>query len=1524
MMSCIIQAQEDCTNGVDDDNDGLIDLWDTECFCVQSNGTLYFSDFETFDCCPWRYTIPSAPGGIDCLLGMSSATEATSDYFNLCNYIGASSPPNPPLVPFPIPSGDGVVGTITTNDYVEYIGTCLPIELIGGFEYEFSMQVGFHSNTGYMSGSPFVVAIYGTTDCINYPVMNDDCLNTNLDWFQIGTMTVVGNNGEWSYVSGTFTVPFNTAAIAFGGDCTSSSPVTDYHFFDDFMIVGPGNPQMEVDEISAEGDCASGIELSTNQLPGAEYQWYLNGIAIAGATESTYQIPPGGEGEYKVMTLSNGLCGISLPYAVDIDENVLNWEESISHILCFGDNNGSIDLQLPGNHAPYQVNWSNGQTGATLEGLAPGQYSATVTDSYGCFGVREYDISSPAVLDVFINYIIQPGGSQNTGEVGISIAGGTPGYTIEWSNGANGYNETNLTPGHYTITVTDENGCQDLLEFDISAPFQSQLSFQSPTCSSCSGSITIEVFGGVNPVEVVITNLETGASAITNMMGNLCPGNYVYSITDGIGNSVHDTLDLSIGAFPTIQLDSINAGICPGDTTGLISVAVSGGTPAYQYQWSNGDSTALIKKLLPGAYSLTVTDKEGCIDTVKYQLDTLKPVLTNIVTMSAGCTNGGGATAIPLQSNGPVKWLWSTGDTTAMINDIGAGQYTVVVTDSLGCRKQDTVMVIQQGGIQTSFETSNAHCEQVADGYINLYPISFNGSVTYEWSNGSTEEDIDSLKAGVYSVTMTDEIGCRLVQEYTISTEAPYQVSADITSNRCNSDSLAEITLNITGGSNYQYSWSEGSISSMITGLKEGSYLVTVTDAYGCEQSYSYFITDPPLLALEVDFTPLNCAGKAEGEISLTATGGTGMYTYILNGTETGPNISGLDAGVFNLTVRDENGCTETSAVVLNALSNTSIATQTTEAPCGESVGSVIDITASGGIAPYDYKWSNGNTTEDLRDVPPGIYEVTITDKLGCEISDTIQLTNSDGPQLMISGEDVDCNGESSGQLMISAQLGSPPYNIYVNGVLVTGSEIKDLSAGIYEVAVVDAKGCEIKTNYEITEPPAIAGLIVDVVQPDINKITGSASLEARGGTGPYTIEWDNGEKGENALTLSPGLHKVTITDSSGCTAEVEVTIVKSTIYAIWDKQDNACASDCKGEIVITIQNEDGSEKIDWSDGGTGFIRTGLCAGDYQWTITDGYGNNITSPVVTIKAPEPIKLEVEVKGESCENKGDGQATISINGGTPNYIIKWDGVPGTEIANLNTGAHLIEIADANGCLTDTLVFLPGVISANINTEVKDAICETGGELTVQTSASEIIDVLINGIKYSIDKELTIRPLPPTIYKIEQQISDSCIVYKEEVTIERETFITGGNIQSDIEVKEGEEISLDISSLMIAGSYSIQWEGVQRDNCEQTDAFGNCLKYVYVPDGPHEVSAYILSDQGCDSLITFNIRVLVDNDVFFPNVFGVGNNNVFKPTDKTGKTKIESFEIYDRWGNLVYLERAVEISCLTRLGRYHQWQ
>ena len=1507
------QAQEDCTNGVDDDGDGLVDLWDEECQCIGPSGYYFLEDFEGNICCPQSFTNPLNPYGIECLNGMGAVNPGNPDYFNMCGYLGNLMGPDPPIAPQPMINGIGCVGVEQGSNGSEAIGTCLPNPLNPGTEYDISLNVGFNVNFVFSEHTGIIIKIYGSPNCSDLPSQST-CLEDDPNLILLGSFWAISSGivPLWIEAGTTITPPVQIKAIAFAVECNSIA-LMEYYFFDNIEIVGGDEEGLLLQDIISEsGDCI--VTLSTQTFPGASYQWYYNGVAIAGATDPTLEVIQGQDGSYQVMITVGGKCGISDVHEVVIIPDPIEVDAVLKMLNCYGNPIGSVTLDLPGNDPPYSIEWSTGQNSTQITGLGAGIYEVTITNGNGCFVEKEYEILQPDELELILDYVIQPAPGSSTGQAGIIIAGGTPEYTIEWSTGSDGYKESALDPGNYSITVTDANGCVDTVSFTIAAPFQTQVNFVPSTCQTCTGSISIGTIGGTEPIEVSITNLSTGQSTIGNVATNLCPTIYAYSIVDGNGNTVSDTVDLGAQAFPKIKTDLLQDTVCVGDSTGIIGVSVTGGNPAYRYKWSTGDTLKMVEKLRAGNYALTVTDQLGCTDTVLYHIHPAPLMTTGISSSPAGCLAGGSAVQNVMGGTQPYKWLWSTGDTTSMVNNIAAGQYTVVVTDSLGCRKQDSVEVIQQGGIQVESNTGIAHCVEAEDGYINLNPTSFNGYVTYEWSNGSTEEDIDSLKAGVYTVTMTDEIGCRLIQQYTIGIEPAYQVSALIKQNDCYNDSLASIELNTLGGSTYQYTWSTGATTNTLSSLKEGIYAVTVTDGYGCEQRYDYTITDPLLLNLEVMVDPLSCTGETNGGISLQATGGTGLNKYYINGIETGSNITGLGEDIYNLTVRDENGCSATSTVVMDALSDPKIESQITAAPCDETEGSLIDVTVAGGIAPYEYKWNNGNTTEDLRDIPPGIYEVTVTDKLGCEITDTIQLTNTDGPAVMVSGTNVACNGENSGQLIINATQGSPPYSIYINGSLVSTTEITDLAAGKYEVAVVDAKGCEIKTNYEISEPPAIEGIIVGVVQPDINKTTGSASLEVSGGKEPYTIEWDNGEEGRAAMALTPGLHTVTITDSSGCKAEAEVNIVKSAIYAIWEEKDNSCAEECKGEINIAILNADGTETIAWSDGGTGTQRTGLCAGEYQWTITDGFGNTKTSPVVTISTPEPLKLEVEVKGESCENKGDGEATVNINGGTPNYTIKWDGVTGTETTSLSTGVHTLAITDANGCHTDTVVLLPVLSSANISTEVKDAICESGGELIIQTSASEIIDVLINGTKYSIDKELTIRPLPPAMYKIEQQISDSCIVFKEEVIIENETFITGGSIQTEIEVKEGEQVTIDITGLEIGGRYAIKWEGVQQNNCEQTDAFGNCLKYVYVPDGPHEASAYILSEQGCDSLITFNIKVLVDNDVFFPNVFGVGNNNVFKPTDKTGKTKIEAFEIYDRWGNLVYIESGVEISAL----------
>lgn len=1501
-----LYGQEDCFNGIDDDNDGLIDLWDQDCYCVQTNGTLFFSDFEEMSCCPWRFTIPNFPGGIDCLGGMSSATEATSDYFNTCNYIGEPGATGPPLVPFPIPSGTGVVGTISTSTYVEYVGACLPIELIGGFEYEFSMQVGFNSNLLCVSLSPFTVAIYGTSDCANYPVENDDCLNTNPDWYLIGTMTVSAMLGEWAYVSGTFTAPYNTAAIAFGGFCSVESTANNYHFFDDFMISGPGNPQLEVDEITETGDCASGVTLSTTPVSGGSYQWYLDGIAIAGATDPTYEIPAGGEGSYRVMTIKNGLCGVSLPFEVEIDENTLTWNEEINHIPCYGENNGSIEIMLPGNHPPYEINWSSGHNTPLAEELAPGNYMVTVTDAYGCYGTAQYTISEPPELDVFITAITQPGGSQNSGEASIAIAGGVEPYFIEWSTGGNGYKEKNLQPGYYSITVTDDHGCIDTLGFTIISAIQSQINYVTSSCHVCDGSITINVIGGINPVSINIADQNGKAISNTGSALNLCGEKYIYTIIDGAGNKVQDTLNLENKNKPIILLDSIQAGICVGDTSGLISVMVTGGTPSYTYKWSNGDSSAQIKKLLPGNYALTVTDLAGCIDTVHYQLDSLKPVLTTIQTVAAGCTIGGEGTVLALQGNGPVKWKWSTGDTTSTVKNLLAGNYIVTVSDSLGCRKLDTIDIAQEGGIAVEGQVVNSHCSEISDGEITVTVLAANGNVIFNWSNGQTTPIIENLSVGAYRVTLTDELGCQSVQLYEVKEEPQAQLTSVISPNPCAGQSQASIHLSLQDENDHDFLWSDGSTSPNLQDLKEGLYQVTTTDIYGCRQQLDVEIKDPPTLVAMIESSHPRCFGKPDGFITIAAVGGTGTIFHTINGVITQDSLTNLGPGTYNVMIQDANGCAIEDTLDLVYRSYPTLEGIVTEAVCDSISGAKIELTTSGGIEPYSCRWDTGYTGTIYTNLASGRYIVTITDQLGCMVNDTFFVAENNKPVIQLSGSNPDCYGGQGGTLIIDVSSTNGPFDVFVNGNKIDDTILSNLYAGIYLVEVEDAKGCKTSAQYEITEPQLLTGMVTNVVQPDQNVVIGKATVTAMGGTAPYTFKWDNGEPGASASNLLPGLHQVSITDGHGCATVLDVVIVKSKIYAGWQSTDNICFGDCNGEISIDIQNEDGTELLKWSDGGTGKVRTMLCAGKYQCTLSDAYGNALILSEIEVLAPPALQIAVSVDGESCPGKNDGVAVLTLSGGVPDFMILWDGIAGEYIAQLDTGKHQIKIVDANGCIKDSMVLVLPKTTPTLDVKTIDILCESRGKIILQSNESFIQTINVNGASYLLENFFELDITSAGIYTIEQHLSDSCIIDRGEWEIKEETFVMGNVKGGTIDVKQGNEIDLDLSSITFNGNYHITWIGLPQVSCVQEDSYGNCIRQTYFAESTHQVTVEVTSAEGCDTMIVFNIMVLVDNELFFPNVFGGNSNPVFKPVDKTGSTFIYKFSIYDRWGNLVYNE------------------
>ena len=432
------------------------------------------------------------------------------------------------------------------------------------------------------------------------------------------------------------------------------------------------------------------------------------------------------------------------------------------------------------------------------------------------------------------------------------------------------------------------------------------------------------------------------------------------------------------------------------------------------------------------------------------------------------------------------------------------------------------------------------------------------------------------------------------------------------------------------------------------------------------------------------------------------------------------------------------------------------------------------------------------------------------------------------------------------------------------------------------------------------------------VMQPDKNTITGSAIIEAKGGTPPYRIEWDNGEKGAAAKELVPGNHLVTITDTLGCKTEVEVLIVKSKIYASAIATDNNCAGACKGSISIVIENEDGTERYVWSDGGSGKERSGLCAGEYTCTINDEYGNETILMDIVIDAPDQLKLLLGTVGESCPDKGDGKAWVDISGGTPGYTIYWDEKEGGDSVELKPGIHTLRIEDKNGCRTDSTLFIAARTAVEWEIKAEDILCEKKGKIMVSAATNELQTIGVNGQVYSFAGTLEVLISEPGKYALENYISDSCIIEKGELEIKELEWISGGQTGGRIVVKEGEFVSLDVSGLKIEGAYEMEWKGLPLVDCSEEDELGNCVRYEYKAEGPHNVAVEIKSKEGCDTVIRFDIVVILDNEVFLPNVFGSNDPMNFKPTDKHGNTYIDMFIIYDRWGNKVFTENEKEIN------------
>ena len=1107
--------------------------------------------------------------------------------------------------------------------------------------------------------------------------------------------------------------------------CIATAPVT---------IFEPTEITLDTTIVNATcGFCNGEITaMPDGGVPGYTYLW--------GNGETTATITGLCPGVYTVDVTDAIGCTVNFDIAVSNDGGPTSATVAVSDATCFGVCDGEATVTPVGGAAPYTYLWvPGGQTTSTVTGLCAGSYNVQIVDAEGCIFTQLVTVNEPAEIVSNAN-TTQATCGQCDGEIVLAPTGGDGGpYTYSWAPAVS-VNETatGLCAGIYTVTIRDGSGCQTIETIPISnidGPTVTASSTDATCDSDCDGTGTITITGGIPPYTILWDDplAQTDPTAT-----GLCAGSYNVTVTDDNGCqsvaqiTIEDPDPISLSL--QLVVDATCAGVCDGSAT----VVASGGTLPFTYDWApSGGTSNTALGLCAGTYTVTVTDANGCQTQQVVVVDELQPQITidaTITDASCGICNGE-ITVVPDGGVPTYDFLWGNGETTPTISNLCAAVYTVDVTDALGCSVNFDIPVSNTGGpTSATVVQTDASCFGICDGEATVTPDDGTPPFTYLWvPGGQTTSNVTGLCAGTYNVQILDSLGCIYTETVVINEPAEIVSNSLVTQASCGQCN-GEIVLTPTGGDGgpYTYSWSPAvSTTETATSLCAGIYTVTISDGNGCETIETIPISNLDGPTLTATGTDASCDGVCDGAGTVVITGGTPPYTILWDDplAQTDPSATGLCEGTYNVTVTDDNGCQTVAQVVISEPDPISISVPfVQDASCPGVCDGSATVVASGGILPYTYNWvPTGSTGSTESGLCAGSYTVIVTDANGCTEQVTIVVNEPDPIVIDTNTLDASCNGLCDGEAYALATGGSGGFTYQWNDLASTASDtVTGLCAGTYQVVVTDITGCTDSTTVTINEPDSISINITVEGASCAGDCDGSAIAVAIGGNAPYTYQWNDPSSTLNDTVsgLCAGIYSLVVTDSLGCTQTATAVIDEPLPLALTDSATNiTCGGSCDGIAGVLVTGGTPVYTYQWDDPNnstTPFV-TGLCAGTYQVVVTDANGC-ADSTSVTIIEPPVLDITVAVQNPSCGGVCDGEATVTINGGTPGYGILW--LPGLEItptiSNLCAGQYTVIVVDASGCSDTAVVDLtePPLLEAEI-TSVTQVLCATGcaGEATV---------------------------------------------------------------------------------------------------------------------------------------------------------------------------------------------------------------
>jgi hypothetical protein len=780
--------------------------------------------------------------------------------------------------------------------------------------------------------------------------------------------------------------------------------------------------------------------------------------------------------------------------------------------------------------------------------FSPGTYTLYASDNFNCNGTYVLTVDPPVIENLEVDLTLtQPSCNQVNGAVSASVTGGNPPYSYSLDNinfvSSNVF--SNLDPSvNYTLYISDAIGCT------IQEPFQFQPSTSSislnpvitqPTCQTPTGTITVNATLGTAPY---LYSLNGAIPISSNQFTGLVAGNYTVTATDVNGCSASTSV-LEILEVPTSSLYVSSVTIQPTCSTafGTITAQANDGTAPYLYALNGQNPTLnpVFDDLTAGTYTIQITDASGCSATsTSITINSAATDLAlSLATVQPLCSTGFGsieATTI----GGVAPYTFSINGQPSSVPsfiDLGAGTYTIQVTDANGCSISEVVTINAVSPLLANATISQPNCSN-EQGTITMSVSGGTAPYLYDFGQGNIPfPAIIAMQGNTYNVVVTDANNCSVtVSNLSINTIPTWDVQVTTTPEYCsNSNGTITVTV-IQPSGNATILWDDSNTSFVRTNVPSASYNGIITHENGCSYAFDAIVeSEKYQVQISETITELACNNGSNASISLTFGNGTAPYSVDW-GFATGTTVTNLSAGNYTATVTDANGCSGQANYVIANPAPLSLSAATTNASCFGSCDGTISLNApTFNLSSLNWTPSANPSALNQIGLCAGNYTVTAISDLGCEVTESYTIEQPTEMTVnLVHAINNSCYGFEEGYIKVQV-LGSVGAGSYLWSNNQTTSIIQNLANGTYTLTFTDVNGCTATYQHTITSPSQINLNIAG----NLTYCAGSSAtlvVTASGGIAPYS--------GTGTYNFQAGATQITVKDSAGCKVVQDLTII--------------------------------------------------------------------------------------------------------------------------------------------------------------------------------------------------------------------------------------------------------------------------------------------------------------------------------------------------------------------------------------------